>query len=149
MAKDLRQQHVRMARLLVEGTGRDAVCGELGISIETFYRWKRSAPYKAVADSLSGFATVPADHPDVLAAREATARTELSIAEKVERGVSLGLDTIVDMMQRPQDHRLGEVVAATKFLLEQHQIRVGTGADDTEPLTPEEVAAARKMMGAA
>jgi hypothetical protein len=137
-----------MARLLAEGCSREAVCEELGISRETFYRDKRSGEYADIVKGLRGPA-VEADHPDVVAARVITARTELTIAEKVERGVSLGLDTIVEMMQAPENHRLGEVVAATKFLLEQHQARVGTGAEDDAPLTAAEVAEVRKMTGAA
>jgi hypothetical protein len=136
-----------MSRLLLAGSSRADVCDELGISEGTFWRYKASDEFKEIGQTIG---VAPShDHPDLAAARDVVARTELTIAEKVERGVSLGLDTIVEMMQAPENHRLGEVVAATKFLLEQHQARVGTGAEDDAPLTAAEVAEVRKMTGAA
>jgi hypothetical protein len=136
-----------MAQLLMSGVGRDEVMAELGISKGTFYRLRASEHYKRIGPSL-GVAPAP-DHPDMVAARNVAARTELSIAQKVERGVDVGLDVILEMMLDPGAHRLGEVVAATKFLMEQHAVRAGVGVDDAEPLTAADVAAVRKMTGAA
>jgi len=147
----VRQEHqqrlVRMAQMLMGGASREAVMEALDISKGTFYRLRASDEYKRIGPAL-GVAPVP-DHPDMVAARDVAARTELTIAQKIEEGVGAGLDTILEMMANPDNHRLGEVVAATKFLLEQHQARVGVGSDAHEPLTAAEVAAARKMMGAA
>ncbi len=147
MRESRKQRLVRLAQLRLQGMPVAAVCEDLGISEATFYRDIRSPEYKTIGGTL-GVAPAP-EHPEMQAARDIAARTERTIAEKIEEGVTKGLDTIIEMMECPQDHKLGEVVAATKFLLEQHLARTGTAGMDDSPLSAEEVERARRMMGAA
>jgi hypothetical protein len=141
------QDQIRMARMLSEGQDREAVLVELGISRETFYRWKRSDSYRRILAGLGSIA-VPQDHPDIIAARDAAAANQLTLAELVAEASQLGMLAIIDRLRHSAaEERLGDLVAATRFALEAQGRMVGTAAEDDErPLTAAEAEAARRLL---
>jgi len=132
------QKLVRFARLLADGKDYKEVCGELDITVSTFYRWKRSPEYDAV------FAPhpveVPRDHPDMVEARDMVANTaKVSAAMVGEASVAI-LTAILEKARNADREKLGDLVAAGKWLMETHAGMLREApSEDVVPTTPEEV----------
>ena len=140
------QKLVRFARLLAEGKSPEAVQAELGIARGTYYRWKGSEEYAEIVAGLA--APVRADHPDIIAAQDAAAANQLSLAELVAEASQLGMLAIIDRLRHSAaEEKLGDLVAATRFALEAQGRMVGTAMEDDErPLTVAETEQARRLL---
>lgn len=143
------QDLVRLARLELEGATPEDICEELQISDRTRYRWMKSVDYIKVRDQIRG-PVVSAEHPDVIAAREVLGKSALSVARQIEAAAEAGLSELLRRMGSPGMMDDRALIAGVKLMLDEHRLRTGgEAADDAEPLTVDELATARKLMGAA
>ena len=138
-----------MARLLAEGKSRDAVCEELSITKSTFYRDRGSAAYKDIVGGLKAV-TVPADHPDLLAAQDIAAASQLSIAETVAEGARLSLGALMERIRAVEDGLSDrDLISTVKLMLDAHREYVAVeGVEDAE-LTEADIEEGRRLLGVA
>lgn len=148
------QRLVRIARLMALKKDRFEIIAELGIAQSTLYRDLKSDDYKAVVESMQQPALVPADHPDMVAARDTLANSALEVAEMVSAGSKLCITELMLRIRNPDCLSNRDLIAATKLMLDEHWRRTqpagakgadGSGDDplddEAQPQTPEQVAA--------
>ena len=141
------QRLVRMARLLAEGKSRDYVCAELEITKSTFYRDRSSDDYAAIVDGLKSV-TVPRDHPDVVAAQNIAAASQLSIATIVAEGARITLDALMKRVRAVEDGLSDrDLISTVKIMLDAHREYVTVEGVEEAELTEADIEEGRRLLG--